>query len=95
VYLCYTRSTTYYGAITDIDVFAGSSSSFYTPYEYTVIYRDLNKGAGGKFIYLGFQSSGPSNPILGFYVIQGSSRYTYAPYGWTRISQDCSEGAGG
>ena len=97
VYICYSRTASG-PPITNVQVFAGSSSSFPIQNGYTKINKDLNKGAGGKYIYLCYTTANwnCSPPITSLNVAQGSSRHTYPVSAeWIRIDQDCSEEAGG
>ena len=62
---------------------------------YTKVAGDLNKGAGGKYIYVCFTRDSRLPPITRVNVVAGGSRTTYPPVEDIRIDQDCSEGAGG
>ena len=95
IYICY--STTAPGPpITDIQVFAGTSSDFPIQDDYTKINMDLNKGALGKFIYLCYTKINAHPPIVAMDVIQGRNRFTYpSDAQMVRVDQDCSEGIPG
>lgn len=59
---------------------------------------DINKGAGGKFIYLGWAKDQPGKPaITAITFEETSSNHPYPRHkdGWTAIHQDLCEGAGG
>lgn len=80
-------------------VISGTNSNITPPTGYTKIPYDLNKGAGGKFLYLcyhkaSYQASGKNKQCIdSLVVIYGKS--TQPPAGYTKIPQDLNEGAGG
>ena len=78
--------------ITHLYILYGESPN--PPPEYTKIGIDLNKGAGGDYIYLCYKT-GVRNPITGLTVNAGSSSSFPIPPGYTRIHDDLNKGAGG
>lgn len=80
-------------------VISGSNSTISPPTGYTKIPYDLNKGAGGKFLYLcyhkaPYQPTGKNKQCIdSLVVIYGKD--TQPPAGYTKIPQDLNEGAGG
>jgi MAC/Perforin domain len=80
-------------------VISGSNSNVAPPIGYTKIPYDLNKGAGGKFIYLcyhkaSYQAFGKNKQCIDSLVII-YGRNTQPPAGYTKLPQDLNEGAGG
>ncbi len=78
------------------------------PPGYWKVPYDLNKGAGGIFIYLatktcsrqdpGLQMDGPNGlgtPITDLCVITGKSKDIQAPVGYTKVEGDLNQGTGG
>jgi hypothetical protein len=80
-------------------VISGSNSNIQPPTGYIKIPYDLNKGAGGKFLYLcyhkaSYQAYGTNKQCIdSLVVIYGKS--TQPPAGYIKIPQDLNEGAGG
>jgi MAC/Perforin domain len=80
-------------------VISGSNSGIQPPAGYTKIPYDLNKGAGGKFLYLcyhkaSYQPFGKNKQCINsLVVIYGKN--TPPPAGYIKIPQDLNEGAGG
>jgi hypothetical protein len=80
-------------------VISGTNSNIQPPTGYTKIPYDLNKGAGGRFLYLcyhkaSYQTYGKNKQCIdSLVVIYGKS--TQPPAGYTKIPQDLNEGAGG
>lgn len=67
------------------------------PPGWTVIPHDLNEGAGGEFVYLGYKM-GPydeNTALLDLTVIGSSNRVVSPPYGYTLLPKDLNKGAGG
>ncbi len=79
-------------AITELQVIVGDSTSIQAPPGFTKIPVDLNKGAGGKYIYLCFKRDA-GTPITGLTVILGER--TSPPSEYTKIPVDLNQGAGG
>ena len=61
--------------------------------DYRLIDVDLNKGAGGDFIYLHAAYGQISRPITDVMIIEGDK--APAPPGWEKINKDLNRGAGG
>lgn len=55
-------------SITDIKIIHGGSKNISCPAGYTKINKDLNKGVGGDFIYLCYESGGRGLPITNLFV---------------------------
>ena len=95
-YLCYKKNTSDHEApITGINVFAASSEDFPIQSGYSKVPGDLNKGAGGKYIYVCYTKDESLPPICDVTVIYGANRDTYPDAQYVRIDQDCNEGSGG
>lgn len=77
--------------ITDVKILFDNEA---TPAGYSKIPFDLNKSAGGKYIYLAYKRGGKDS-ITDFYVISGGSSSISAPTGFTKINRDLNKGAGG
>ena len=60
-----------------------------------IIYKDLNKGAGGDDIYPCYSYKKGQDPITGIQIIHGSSFDISAPAGYTKINIDLNRGAEG
>ena len=78
--------------ITDLYVLFGQHAS--PPSGYTKINVDLNKGAGGEYIYLCYKK-GIRKPITGLNVRAYGYASTTATHGYTRIHKDLNKGSGG
>ena len=63
IYLCYKKEActaeTVQNAIVDIYVYSGDTDNYVPRYGYTRLSLDLNKGAGGKHIYLYYKKATP------------------------------------
>ncbi|WPC72667.1 MACPF domain-containing protein [Vibrio porteresiae] len=87
--------------IDSLIVIYGKSSTIVPPLGYTKIPNDLNKGAGGKFIYLCYSKYTPKSTydhnmpdcISDITTIVGEN--ASAPDGYTKIDIDLNMGAGG
>jgi hypothetical protein len=80
-------------AITDIQIIHGTSSNLDAPSpDYVKIPVDLNKGAGGDYLYLCYAKNPSQPPITGVTVITGPN--TSPPNGYTKIGIDLNLGAG-
>ena len=99
VYLCYSTDSSEGSPITDIFLASVSNKdygkNFKPPRNYEVIQKDLNKGAGGRYIYLCYTRESSARPIVEVSVIQGDVNVKPPDSSWTRVEQDCSEGATG
>lgn len=88
-------------AITGLYVIYGSSSNIQCdkgyPGVYTRVDVDLNKGAGGDYIYLCFTRNPdwPGTPVTDIYVWSGNSANPYFPLGYILLNVDLNKGAGG
>lgn len=70
----------------NIQVFASNTKEFNIQDGYEKIPNDLNKGAGGRYIYLCYTRNEAFPPITAVYVIQSPKREVYPPSaGWVRI----------
>lgn len=78
--------------ISELVVIHGGSSGITCPGGYTRIDADLNRDAGGEFIYLCYKR-GVGTPISGLQVTLGSTSLP-AP-AWSKIDVDLNRGAGG
>lgn len=79
--------------ISELRVIYGSSSSIRAPAGYTKVNVDLNRHAGGDYMYLCYKK-GVGAPITGICVTVNSNR---PPAGvvWTKIGVDLNRNAGG
>ena len=92
----FSRKSKFGAPITDIQVFAGDSESFTVQNGYDFIPKDLNKDAGGKYIYLCYtRSTAVNQPVTDIDIVQAPNRYAYPERDWVRVDQDCEEGTGG
>jgi hypothetical protein len=68
-----------------------------TPDGYIKLPQDLNKGAGGEYIYLCYLPMDDNNDaaIKDVTVIGGNNPDISAPYGYEKIAGDLNKGAGG
>ncbi len=78
--------------ITDLKVIIGGSSSIEAPPGFTKIPVDLNKGSGGKYIYLCFNRN-PGNSITDLAVVLGEN--ASPPSGFIKIPEDLNKSVGG
>ena len=95
VYLCYS-TTVGEDAITGLQVEASykKDNGYCTPLGYTRVEGYLNKGAGGKYIYLSYTTNPEiGRPIVDIRVLADDFRYNWPEVPYTRINQDCNEGA--
>jgi hypothetical protein len=92
IYLCYKKSV---GApVTKIYVTTGKSRRHpNVPEKCTLINVDLNRGAGGDYIYLWTTHDPMCDPISDIIIIEGKS--TKTPAGYTKIGKDLNDNAGG
>jgi hypothetical protein len=56
--------------------------------------QDLNKGAGGRYIYMGWSKQSSKAPITGVDFVETHSKKAPHKNGWNLIPQDLCEGAG-
>ena len=59
---------------------------------YTRINSDLNKGAGGDYIYVDYTRDPDLPPIQDVMVIYGDSSEIYPPTQYVKIDTDCNKG---
>jgi len=108
IYLCYTRDSVAGSPIRGLRIYSGSGSTCYPPTHYYHVSNsdgysaygsrgaDLNKGAGGDYIYLfATKYTGIGLPIRQVGIISTGSRLYYPPSGWNWLSNDLNKGAGG
>jgi hypothetical protein len=57
--------------------------------------QDLSKGAGGRYIYMGWSKNGSKAPVTNVDFVESSSEKAPHKNGWTIIPQDLCEGGGG
>ncbi len=79
--------------ITDIRVIMSDDSGVQPPPGYLKIPVDLNKGSGGKYIYLCYKRSEKDSPVTGLTVLLGKN--TPPPAGYIKLPEDLNAGAGG
>jgi hypothetical protein len=79
--------------VSEIVVINGGSAGIPPPLGYTKINVDLNRGAGGDFIYVCYKK-GVGAPITGLWVTLGGGQPP-SDRGFTRINVDLNRGAGG
>ena len=81
--------------ITAVDIILGKHASCRNGYK--MIDKDLNKGAGGDYIYLCYSTSTYVSPraITGLTVVAGSSSSVNCPASYSKISIDLNKSAGG
>lgn len=82
-------------AITDIRVYATKENNQKPLAGFTKIPVDLNKGAGGDYIYLYYRTSATDTWVTGVNVISGSNSSITCQNGWSKIPVDLNEGSGG
>src|SRR5262249_8191470 len=94
----------YHGAwLRDVKVISGSPSGLScggNTFEWIKDGTDLNKGAGGKYIYLCYKYQDGGSPIVGatisrMYAVRSSSRYILCPNGDTLLDGVNNNGVDG
>lgn len=78
--------------ISEVTVIAGGSWGIQPPDGWTKIPVDLNRNAGGAYIFACYKK-GVGAPITGLTVVIGQD--SMPPVGWERINVDLNQGAGG
>lgn len=78
--------------ISEVTVIAGGSFGIQPPAGWTKIPVDLNRNAGGAYIFACYKK-GVGAPITGLTVLIGED--SMPPVGWERINVDLNQGAGG
>ena len=81
--------------ITGITVITGDDAGISAPAGYTKIDLDLNKGAGGDYVYLCYTQQSNQQAITDLAVVSASEENVGAPLGYTKIPVDLNKGAGG
>ncbi|MBA2858707.1 hypothetical protein HNP93_001408 [Methanococcus maripaludis] len=80
--------------ITDLSVIESDKGGAAPPYGFKKVDMDLNKGAGGKYIYLCYKEGlDTTTPITDIKVLNG--KHAKAPQGYTKINVDLNHKAGG
>ncbi|RLS53451.1 MAG: hypothetical protein DWH91_14415 [Planctomycetota bacterium] len=101
LYLCFKQAE---GAAPDDDqaairglyIISGNNADIPAPNGFTKFPLDLNKGAGGDFIYLCFtRLRALGAPLQDVSVVAGGSASVPAPTGYTKFPVDLNKGAGG
>ncbi|WP_341532125.1 hypothetical protein WKK05_39865 (plasmid) [Nostoc sp. UHCC 0302] len=82
-------------AITKFKIEANDDSEPSYELGWDFLTTDLNKDAGGKFIYFGYQSIDGQPPITSVDVKSYDSAQSNPPQGWSWDSTDLNQGAGG
>ena len=100
IYLCYhaTSATAHEKpCFVDIRFVSGNHPDIPAPPGYTKIDVDLNKDAGGDFIYLCYETApyDAAAAIESVVIISGDDPDIPAPYGYIKIQQDLNAGAHG
>lgn len=98
VYLCYSTDPSKGPPITAIQVAASSSKDDCDciPPGYTKVEGDLNKGAGGKYVYVSYVTGTKAKPVTEITFVTDDSKLIWPrDSDFYRINQDCNEGAGG
>lgn len=89
-------------AVTDVRVISSNTYSEQPPYGFTKIDFDLNRNAGGRYIFVCQKQEkipvarrqGDPQPITAIDIV-GDDDWRSIPHGYVRINQDLNEGAGG
>ena len=97
IYLAYTRDPSMGTPITAIQCAASSHhhDPACVPPGYTKVDGDLNRGAGGKYIYMSFIRDTSPTPVTEIDVLVGTERLIWPSKDFVRINQDCNQGAEG
>jgi len=100
IYLCYHATSAAAHekpCLVDIRFVSGNHQDIPAPPGYTKIDVDLNKGAGGDFIYLCYKTApyDAAEAIESVAIISGDDPDIPAPYGYIKIPQDLNAGAKG
>ena len=91
--MCYRKNVRV--PITGLTVRAYGHYSSTATHGYTRIQKDLNKGAGGDYIYVDYTRDIDLRPIRYVTVIRGGSYSIACPYGYVKIGTDLNRRAGG
>ncbi len=97
VYLCCSTDRAKGPPITAIQVAASFSKDDpdCIPPGYTKVEGDLNKGAGGKYVYLSYITGTDAKPVTEITFAVGDKHLIWPEKDFYRINQDFNEGAGG
>ncbi|WP_459202436.1 MAC/perforin domain-containing protein [Methanococcus sp. CF] len=90
------KKTVHYSqyCITNLSVIESDRGGAAPPYGFKKVDMDLNKGAGGKYIYLCYKEGlDTTTPITDIIVLNGKN--ANAPNGYTKINVDLNHKAGG
>jgi hypothetical protein len=79
--------------ITDLAVIYGKHAR--PPAGFEKIGVDLNKGAGGQYIYLCYKRGNPEKAIREIRVIHGNDASIEPPVPFRKLPQDLNKGSGG
>ena len=81
------------GVITEVTVIYGGSSGIHPPEGFVKVNKDLNKGAGGDYMYLCYKM-GNGAPVTGL-VVTTSTSHPNVDEHCVRVSTDLNRHAGG
>lgn len=81
------------GVITEVTVIYGGNSGIQPPAGFVKVNKDLNKGAGGDYMYLCYKM-GSGAPVTGLVVTTSTSHPNVYEH-CVRVSTDLNKGAGG
>ena len=97
IWLAYSQHIKNGAPITGIQVSSSKKKNDVTsiPPGYTKVEGDLNRGAGGRYIYLSYTRDPSRPPITAVDVIVGTKDWIAPREGFVRINQDCNEDAKG
>ena len=109
IYLAYTLTTNPDEAIKDIKIewwskSSGAKDTTYNGIPYTCLTKDLNEGAGGKYVYIYYTRNSSAGSPLKEIGIQINKNYSFgnSTSGWNVVvglssndPADCNKGAGG
>ena len=95
IYICYSFDPAVSSEpnIAGLDVILGDSSSIRCVAGWHKVPVDLNKGSGGKFIYICYARSSSQDPITNLDVVFDDKDLSGT--GWRLIDKDLNKGAGG
>ncbi|WP_420751930.1 MAC/perforin domain-containing protein [Rhodococcus sp. O3] len=79
--------------ITGLKVVYGKNTP--APAGYEKIDVDLNKGAGGEFVYLSYKRGEPEKAVRDIRIIHGNNASIEPPIPYTKLPQDLNKGSGG
>lgn len=85
---------TYCSNITDVTVVAGSYSSTACPAGFSKLNVDLNRNAGGDYVYLCYTFAASSYVMEAATAVSGTSSSIDCPYGFSQVGTDLNSGTG-